>query len=207
MTRRTRTAAAAAALMLGLGLAAPARAQVFTGRVDISIEDPAGARLPGASVDLSGPVSQSQIADDLGQAHFLNLAVGIYAVKVALPGFTAATNSNVEVLSGASTPLVVRLALAGAPEVVNVTAYSPAVDLKRATTTTHVTAEELQRVPTARDPWAVMQTVPTVYMDRVNVGGAESGPQPNYNATGPPATDTTRSRAGGPPRPRGPPAA
>ena len=191
MTRRNRTAAAAAALMIALALAAPARAQVFTGRVDVAIEDSTGARVPGAMIDLTGPVSQTQVSDAQGQAHFLNLPVGIYAVKVSLPGFTPATNSNVEVLSGASTPLVVPLAVAGTPEVVNVTAISPAVDLKRATTTTHVTVEELQNTPSSRDPWVVLQTVPTVYMDRVNVGGSESGQQSNYNAKGAQATDNT----------------
>ena len=43
-----------------------------------------------------------------------------------------------------------------------------------------------------------MQTVPTVYMDRVNVGGAESGQQSNYNAKGAQATDNTWSIDGVP---------
>ena len=117
MTRRIRIAAAAAALMLALGLAAPARAQVFTGRVDVSIEDPSGGRLPGATIDLTGPIAQTQVADALGQAHFLNLPVGIYTLKASLPGFATAANNNVEVLSGASTPLLMRLSVAGAPRV------------------------------------------------------------------------------------------
>ena len=198
MKRRSRTAAIAAVLMLALGFVAPARAQVFTGRVDVSIEDPTGARLPGANVDLTGPVSQTQVSDAQGQAHFLNLPVGIYTVKVSLPSFAPSTNSNVEVLSGASTPLALRLAVAGTAETVNVTAVTPAVDLKRETTTTHVTAEELQNLPNSRDPWVVMQTVPTVYMDRVNVGGSESGQQSNYNAKGAQAIDNTWSLDGVP---------
>jgi len=198
MMRRIRMAAAAAAFMLALGLANPARAQVFTGRVDVSIEDPSGGRLPGATIDLTGPISQTQVADTFGQAHFLNLPVGIYTVKASLPGFANATNNNVEVLSGASTPLLMRMSIAGAAETVDVTAISPAVDLTRATTTTHVTVEELQNLPNSRDPWVVMQTVPTVYMDRVNVGGSESGQQSNYNAKGAQATDNTWSIDGVP---------
>ena len=198
MTCRSRTTAAAAALMIALGLAAPARAQVFTGRIDVAVEDHSGARIPGASVELAGPVNQTQTADPQGLTHFLNLPVGIYAVKISLPGFTPSTNSNVEVLSGASTPLVAQLAVTGAPETVNVTAISPAVDLRRATTTTHVTLEELQNLPNSRDPWVVMQTVPTVYVDRVNVGGSESGQQSNYNAKGAQATDNTWSIDGVP---------
>src|SRR3954469_2374851 len=197
MMRRTRTAAAAA-LTPAWGLAAPARAQVFTGRIDVSIEDPTGARLPGVTVELTGPVAQTQVADAQGQAHFLNLPVGTYTVKATLPGFTPSTSSNVEVLSGASTPLVARLGVSGAPEMVNVVAVTSAVDLTRATTTTHVTADELHDLPNSRDPWAVLQTVPTVYMDRVNVGGSESGQQANYNAKGAQATDNAWSIDGVP---------
>src|SRR5262249_10470740 len=40
-------------------------------------------------------------------------------------------------------------------------------------------------------PWAALQTVPSVYADRVNVGGSESGRQSNYNAKGAQATDNT----------------
>ena len=198
MTRRNKMAAVAAAVLLALGLAAPARAQVFTGRVDVAIEDPTSARLPGANVDLDGPVSYTQVSDAHGQAHFLNLPVGTYSVRVTLPGFTSSTNSHVEVLSGASTPLLLRMAVAGAPETVNVILVTSAVDVTRETTTTHVTADELQDTPNSRDPWVVMQTVPTVYMDRVNVGGSESGQQSNYNAKGAQATDNTWSIDGVP---------
>ena len=61
-----------------------------------------------------------------------------------------------------------------------------------------MTLDELQSIPTARDPWVVMQTVPTVYLDRVNVGGAESGQQSNYNAKGAQDTDNTWSIDGVP---------
>ena len=33
------------------------------------------------SVDLTGPVNQNQVSDANGEAHFLNLPVGIYTVK------------------------------------------------------------------------------------------------------------------------------
>jgi len=198
MMRRNRTAALAAALMLALALAAPASAQVFTGRIDVSIEDPGGTRVPGATVDLLGASSQTQISDPQGQAHFLNLPVGVYTVRVSMPGFAPTNNSNVEVLSGASTSLALKLAVAGTAETINVTPVTPVVDIRRATTTTHVTEQELQDLPSSRDPWVVMQTVPTVYMDRVNVGGAESGQQSNYNAKGAQATDNTWSIDGVP---------
>jgi len=177
---------------------ARASAQVFTGRVDITVEDSSGGRVPGVTVGLTGPVDQTQVTDVQGQAHFLNLPVGTYAVNAALAGFNSYANNTVVVLSGAATPITARLGVAGTAETVVVTAATPVVDMRRNTTTTNVTMEELQDIPSARDPWVVMQTVPTVYVDRVNVGGAESGQQSNYNAKGAQATDNTWSIDGVP---------
>lgn len=180
-----------AAAVVTFGIVSPASAQVFTGRIDVTVEDSTGARLPGANIDLTGPVSQTQVTDAQGQAHFLNLPVGIYAVKAALPGFAGYANNEVQVATGSSTPLAVRLGVAGTAETVNVMAASPIVDIKRETTTTNVTLEELQNIPSARDPWVVMQSVPTIYVDRVNIGGAESGQQSAYIGKGSPGADNT----------------
>ncbi|PYQ73890.1 MAG: hypothetical protein DMG04_12285 [Acidobacteria bacterium] len=169
-----------AAAVLVFGIASTASAQVFTGRVDVTVEDTTGGRLPGVNVDLTGPATQTQVTDAEGQAHFLNLPVGTYTVKAALSGFNTFTNTQVVVGTGSATPLMVRMAVAGTAETVNVTAATPIIDLKRETTTTNVTLEELQNIPTARDPWVIMQTVPTIFVDRVNVGGSESGQQSNY---------------------------
>ena len=56
-----------------------------------------------------------------------------------------------------------------------------------------MTNDELQQIPSARDPWVVLQTVPGVIVDRVNVGGAESGQQSNYQAKGAASGDNTWS--------------
>lgn len=187
-----------AALIVAFACVSTASAQVFTGRVDVTIEDSTGGRLPGVAVQLTGPVSQIQASDTQGQAHFLNLPVGTYAIKAELSGFNPYSNSTVQVVSGSSTPLAIKLNVAGTTETVDVTAATPLIDVKRDTTTTNVTLDELQNIPSARDPWVVMQTVPTVYMDRVNVGGAESGQQSNYNAKGAQDRDNTWSIDGVP---------
>jgi hypothetical protein len=186
-----RLGAAAVALVLALGFAAPASAQFYTGRIDVTLTDQTGGRLPGVNVDITGPANQSQVSDAQGEAHFLNLPVGTYTVKAALSGFNPYTNTNVPVVSGGAVPLEVRMAVAGAAETVNVTAATPVIDIKKATTTTNVTLEELQNIPSARDPWVVMQTVPSIVVDRVNVGGSESGQQSAFNAKGASGTQNT----------------
>lgn len=40
---------------------------------------------------------------------------------------------------------------------------------------------ELEKIPAARDPWAVLQATPGVLTDRINVGGNESGQQSVYS--------------------------
>src|SRR5262245_32944073 len=101
------------AAALALGIASTASAHVFTGRVDVTVEDSTGGRLPGVNVDLTGPANQTQVTDAQGEAHFLNLPVGVYTVKASLSGFNPFTNPSVQVATGASTPLSVRLAVAG----------------------------------------------------------------------------------------------
>lgn len=60
-------------------------------------------------------------------------------------------------------------------DVVTVTAESPLLDERRITTGATVSLVELQNIPGARDPWAILQSTPGVLTDRINVGGNESG--------------------------------
>jgi len=166
-------------------------AQVFSGRIDVTIEDATGGRLPGVNVVLAGPAGQTQLSDAQGQVHFLDLPVGTYAVKATLPGFNPYVNGQVEVAAGAATPLPIKLAAGGSDETVIVVAATSVIDLTRETTTTNVTFEELQSIPTARDPWVVLQTIPAISVDRVNVGGSESGQQSLYVGKGSVSTDNT----------------
>ena len=165
-------------------VAAPSSAQVSTGRIDATIADSTGAVLPGVTVDISGPQKQSAVTDNLGEAHFLNLAPGTYTVSAKLSGFSDYLNKNIPVGTGASVPLKISLSIAGVSTEVQVTGASPVVDTKKMGTSTNVSVEELQNIPSSRDPWVVLQTIPGVIVDRVNVGGAESGQQSAYQAKG-----------------------
>jgi hypothetical protein len=171
--------------------AAPSPAQVFTGRIDATVTDSTGAVLPGVSVDISGPQNQNAVSDPKGEVHFLNLAPGTYTVGAKLSGFSDYLNKGVQVAAGGSAPLKISLSIAGVNTQVTVTSESPILDTKKTTTSTNVTLDELQNVPSSRDPWVVLQTVPGVVVDRVNVGGAESGQQSNYQAKGAASAENT----------------
>ena len=171
----------AAALMFA---AVPAAAQVYTGRIDVTVVDASGGIVPGVSVDVTGPQDHSLVSDAQGEAHFLNLAPGAYTVTAKLSGFRDYINRNVPVGAGVRVDLKVTMAVGAVTQEVEVTAESPVIDVKKTTTQTNISLDELQSVPSSRDPWVVMQTVPGIIVDRVNVGGAESGQQSNYQAKG-----------------------
>ncbi|HJR59068.1 MAG TPA: carboxypeptidase regulatory-like domain-containing protein [Vicinamibacterales bacterium] len=186
--RLARLAVLCAAL---LAFATPAAAQVYTGRIDITVADTTGAILPGVTVEITGPQTATAVSDASGEVHFLNLAPGTYTVTAKLQGFGDYVNRNVPVVAGGGVPLKVALAVGGVTQQVEVMAESPVIDPKRTATMTNVTNEELQQIPSSRDPWVVLQTVPGVIVDRVNVGGAESGQQSNYQAKGAASGDNT----------------
>ena len=171
--------------------AVPAAAQVFTGRIDVAIKDSTGAVLPGVTVELSGPQQQSAVTDAQGEVHLLNLPAGTYQVKASLQGFADYLNRSVPVTAGSVIPLRVTLGVQGVTEQVQVSAETPVLEPKKQVISTNVTNAELQNIPSARDPWVVLQTVPGVIVDRVNVGGSESGQQSNYIAKGATTGDNT----------------
>ncbi|HUQ87659.1 MAG TPA: TonB-dependent receptor [Vicinamibacterales bacterium] len=175
-----------------LAVAAPSWAQtLFQGRIDVTVLDGQGRAVPGALVEIGGPTPMSQTTDDSGEAHFLNLSPGAYSVTAALSGFSTYRNDKIEVAGGRSVPLKVTLGVSGVAEAVQVTAEPLVVDPGRQTITTTVSYDQLQRLPSSRDPWVVLQTVPGVVVDRVNVGGAESGQQSNVLAKGAGVTENT----------------
>ena len=51
---------------------------------------------------------------------------------------------------------------------------------------------DLEKIPTARDPWTILQNTPGVLTDRINIGGNESGQQSQY--VGPGSGDTAKLR-------------
>jgi hypothetical protein len=172
-------------------IAVPSSAQVYTGRIDVTVTDTTGAILPNVTVALAGPANRVAVSDARGEVHFVDLAPGTYTVTATLDGFNEYANKNVPVVAGGVVPLKVALSVGGVATQVDVTAATPTIDPKKLSTSTNVTLDQLQQIPSSRDPWVVLQTVPGVVVDRVNVGGAESGQQSNYQAKGAASGDNT----------------
>ena len=69
-------------------------------------------------------------------------------------------------------------------ETVTVSGGTPVVDTKTTTAKTTFDLEALQSIPSARDPWVMLERVPNITMDRINVGGSQSGQQSGYISRG-----------------------
>ena len=60
-------------------------------------------------------------------------------------------------------------------EQVVVTGEAPVVDTKKTSTSSAFSQDYLKNVPTARDPWVILDQTPGVDVDRINVGGNQRG--------------------------------
>ncbi len=159
--------------------------QAQTGNVYARATDDGGQPLPGATVTLSGigaPVTRP--TNENGEVRFLSLSPGVYALSFVLPGFTTVDRKNVTVAVAQNTGIDVTMRLAAVKEDIVVTGESPLLDTRKSGTSTVASRVELDNVPTARDPWVILQTVPGVQIDRLNVGGNYSGQQSIYFGKG-----------------------
>jgi hypothetical protein len=163
--------------------AASALAQTNTGNIYGHITDRSGEPLPGVTVTASAQgLTNTFVTESDGAFRFLRLAPGRYTVSAELAGFGSATR-DVEVNIGAS-PNVTLVVSPQVAEVLTVTAVTPLIDTRETGTSSVITQEEIENLPTARDPWVMLQLAPGVLVDRVNVGGNKSGQQSYFVSKG-----------------------
>ena len=168
-----------------LALAPPALAQLQTGNLYGTVLAEDGSPMPGVTVTLTGTgAPQVQVTDEQGRFRFPGLPPGSYTVETQLDGFAPLRRENITVNVGRNTELELALASASVQETITIIAESPLLDTRRISKESSITAAELEKIPTARDPWAVLQTTPGVLTDRINVGGNESGQQSQYVGPG-----------------------
>jgi len=172
-------------------IAGTALAQFQTGNIFGRVTTKDGAALPGVTVTLTGVgAPQTFISDNDGKFRFLNLSPGKYSVKGELAGMGSVVQNNLEVNVAKNSDMTLTLA-PSIEQSITVMAEAPLVDTRKTGTGATVTQIELQEIPTARDPFVIMGQAPGVQLDRVNVGGSESGQQDIIVAKG--ASDTQKT--------------
>jgi hypothetical protein len=173
---------AAAAVLLP---AVSAVAQTNTGNVYGTVIDELGSPIPGGTASLTGAVApRTATVGPGGLFRFLKVPPGGYTVTLATPGFATARREGVLVLVGRNVQVDFALKLATVEESVTVSSGAPLIDARKVETGQTFTGEQLSQIPTARDVWALIQQVPGVYLDTVNVAGNASASAPNLTSKG-----------------------
>ncbi|MCU1381780.1 MAG: hypothetical protein JWL71_477 [Acidobacteria bacterium] len=175
------------ALVALFATSALARAQSQTGEIFGKVTDGSGAVLPGVTVTVTGPVllqPLTAVTSETGTFQFPRIEIGEYAVKFELAGFKTVINQGIRVTVGFSAAVNAQLGISTVQETITVTGESPIVDTKATGTKQTFTNELLQSIPSARDPWVILQQTAGIAMDRENVGGNMSGQQSNYVSRG-----------------------
>src|SRR5215470_15608353 len=101
------------------------RAQLrIVGSISGTVQDPTGAVVPKAHVvlkDTKTGITRETTSTDVGTFLFSDLAVGVYEVTVAAPGFKSETLSNVSVSTSQTTDVRISLELGATSETVLIT--------------------------------------------------------------------------------------
>jgi len=164
-----------------------ASAQSQTGEIFGKVTDGSGGVLPGVTVTVTGPVllqPLTAVTGATGTFQFPRMEIGEYSVKFELAGFKTVVNQGIRVTVGFSAAVNAQLGISTVQETITVTGESPIVDTKATGTKQTFTNELLQSIPSARDPWVILQQTAGIAMDRENVGGNMSGQQSNYVSRG-----------------------
>ncbi|MCC7177480.1 MAG: TonB-dependent receptor [Acidobacteria bacterium] len=164
-----------------------AAAQQQTGEIFGRATDSSGAVLPGTTVTAAGPaLLQPRVAvtSETGSYRMPELPIGTYTVTFELPGFRTLQMTDVRITIGFSAQVNAQMELSTVQETVTVTGESPLIDTKSTGTRSSFDLDTLQNLPTARDPWVMLEKTPGITMDRANVGGSQSGQQSGYISRG-----------------------
>jgi len=180
-------ALATSVLMLTL-VAAPVWAQE-TGSITGTVTDPDGAPLPGVAVTIVGnQVPASTVYTQTNGVYRFPVLppASDYSVTVGLEGFKTIIMDGLIVRVGGNTQINVAMELSTVEETVTVSGRSPIVDVKDTSLGTNFTEEYMQSIPSARDPWVMLEHTPGIQMNKVNTGtgGSESGQQSTFTANG-----------------------
>jgi hypothetical protein len=169
-------------ILLGAGIlaltAGSAHAQAI-GSIFGKVTDQSGGVLPGVTVTVSGSGLQQPLvgtSQASGAYQFPIVPIGTYTVTFELSGFKKAVRQNIVIDTGFQAQIDMKLELGTITQELTVTAAAPVVDTKKTTTGATFSKEIFENIPTARDPWQIINMTPGVQAG-LNVGGSSSGQQ------------------------------
>lgn len=121
-----------------------------TGDVHVIVKDPKGGLVTNSTVtvrDQAKGLERSVTGGPQGEYRIQLLPPANYQITVDAPGFAKATVENVVITVGQVLDLPVSLTLAGAQEVINVSAASELIETSRTSTTDTIEQKAIDNLP------------------------------------------------------------
>ncbi len=156
------------------------------------VVDTGGSAVSGVEVYLTGDVvgQKSVLSSAAGNFRFIKLAPGKYQLELKKAGFQTVIYKEIRMLVGKNKYLRIQMPAGSADPPLEMTDDRP-IDTRRTTTAANITEEQLQSLPTARNPWTILRLVPGMMLDREDVAGSESGQQSSFFGLGASKDDIT----------------
>lgn len=164
-------------------LAAPAAAQDTrqNGTIQGTITDASSAALPGVTVEVSGPslqIARSTVSDSEGKYAVPNLPPGTFRISFSLTGFQSEIRDGFALSLGFSARLDVAMKIGSIEESIIVSGQSPVIDLSTTVSSSTLTRNTLDSVPTTRSIYQAIYMAPGVRPSNTpDVGGSQLGNQ------------------------------
>ncbi len=188
-SRRTRAGAVLRVVcLLGVCVLCVSAAAFAQSAITGVAKDSSGGVLPGVSVEASSPAliegSRTAVTDSAGQYRIIDLRPGTYTVTFALVGFRTVKREGIEVPASFTATVNGELSVGELKETVTVTTAAPLVDVSGSVSSTVMSRQVLDTIPTGKDPFAVGQLIAGVTTQTPDVGGTQIMQQPTLQVHG-----------------------
>ena len=166
--------------------ASVALAQTTTGSIYGTVTTADGLIIEGAKVVIASghAAGKETMTSARGTFRFGELPIGEFKVTFTKEGYQTIVVEGVMVRLGAATRVDIIMEASATEQVITITGEAALVDMKKTGTSSQLTQDYLANIPSARDPWVILDQVAGINVDRVNVGGSESGQQSNFVSKG-----------------------
>jgi hypothetical protein len=157
-----------------------------TGAINVRVTGPGNTLLVGVLVTIEGPLGvRADHTGINGTARLPGLAPGSYIATFALEGFNEVVRKDLRISVGRTIEIVIAMQLASVQETITISGESPVVDIKSTNVLSIYTDDLIDMTPTSSGLWAgIIDHVPGVVTNLVDIGGSESGQQSRFSSRG-----------------------
>ena len=124
------------------------------------------------------------VSDEKGEYRLFPLPIGVYAVEYSLSGFQTFRREGIQLTVGFTAKVDVQLKVGSLSESVTVSGAAPVVDVTSSGSSTQLTRETLELIPTGRTGFQSVLAQAPGARSIVDVGGDQFNSNPTFHAFG-----------------------